>query len=163
MQTTNEVSTLAIMPYIPCPIMVGTTIRKLIGASWGEAALHVAEFPDEKCESLPDWILNESTCKIILRPLSEIPNNADLCIEIINALDIQDMFTNFMSDRVRFGYNALNTKDILYVDLPARLIDRLRRMGYDFGYDNIPSLIDCNLAIDYSELVLTGAIATEVQ
>lgn len=86
-------------------------------------------------------------CKLILKPLSELSYNADLCVKIREILDIREMFTNFMSDRVRFGYNALNTKDVLYLEMPFPVIDELRRCGYDCGFGDIPSLIDAGIAI----------------
>lgn len=114
------------------------------------------------------WTSNDWEFLLLLQPREDISNNADLCVFIVETLGIREMFYTFMSDRIRYGYNALTTKDWMFYEFPFPIVDQCRHLGYDFGYLNIPSLLDAMLAdrlppvfgkaaIALPEVGLTGA------
>lgn len=146
MTHTNEFLSACFSAYMGCKVGVEQEgfkhPQKLIAV---DAYVGTIQLRDEAIKLT--YYANVEVSKLQLKPLSEISDNADLCVVIRRHLEIEEMFTNFMSDRVRYGHNALNTKDVLFVQFTIPLIDELRRLGYDCGFRDIPSLIDVGIAI----------------
>lgn len=176
MEISNELRARIFAAHMPCAIKVGDETRKLIGVGWGEGDLQIAEWPDESCESLSDWICNFDDCKLILKPLEQI-SDAD-CIEVAKILIPQCFERRTKGWAVRrdftvtdYPYIKIHHALIMYsvqidpklvnfdVDnmddretgahdmRPAAIIDFLRSKSYDCGYGNIPSLIKENIAV----------------